>query len=423
MNDHQQTRALHGPRFRRLLPGALTVLCLCAAASNAADWPQFLGLNRDGTSAERGLLASWPRGGPRALWQKKVGEGYSGPVVADGKVILFHRVGDNDVVQCLDAARGEQFWKFTYPTAYQDQLGKGNGPRATPVIADGHVYTLSAEGKLHCLNLRNGRKVWDRSLVREYKVPGSFFGVGTTPLVEGDLVLVNVGGRKAGIVAFDKDTGKEVWKATEDGASYSSPVATTIHGKRYGIFFTRQGVVLLDPKTGKVHYQKRWRARYNASVNAATPLVVGDLVFVSTCYETGALLLKVGKDKVEEVWSGDEQMSNHYSTCVYHDGHLYGFHGRQETGPALRCVELKTGKVKWSQDRYGCGSIILADGKLIILTEKGDLVLAEPTPEAYRQKARAQVLDAPPCRAQTALSDGRLFARDGDRLVCWALKK
>jgi outer membrane protein assembly factor BamB len=412
----------HGLQPVRFL-SALTALCLCGGALRGADWPQFLGPNRDGVSAETGLLASWPKEGPKVLWQKQVGEGYSGPVVAGGKLILFHRVGDNDVVACLDAAKGSELWKFTYPTAYQDELGKGNGPRATPVLAGGRVYTLSAEGRLHCLELDSGKKVWERSLVKEYKVPGSYFGVGTTPLVEGKLVLVNVGGKKAGIVAFDKDTGKEVWRATEDGASYASPVAATIHGRRYGIFFTRQGVVLLDPRTGKVHYQKRWRARYNASVNAATPLVVGDLVFVSTCYETGALLLKVGKDRVEEVWSGDDEMSNHYATCVHHQGHLYGFHGRQEPGAALRCVELKTGKVKWTEPRYGCGSLVLADGKLFILTEKGDLVLAEPTPAAYREKARANVLAAPPCRAQIALADGRLYARDGERLVCWDLKK
>jgi outer membrane protein assembly factor BamB len=200
-------------------------------------------------------------------------------------------------------------------------------------------------------------------------------------------------------------------------------VAATIHGRRHGIFFTRQGVVLLDPKTGKVHYQKRWRARYNTSVNAATPLVVGDLVFVSACYETGALLLKVGKEKVEEVWSGDDEMSNHYATCVHHQGHLYGFHGRQEPGAALRCVELKTGKVKWTEARYGCGSLVLADGKLIVLTEKGDLVLIEPTPAAYREKARAHVFESLPCRAHIALADGRLYARDGERLVCWDLRK
>jgi outer membrane protein assembly factor BamB len=402
---------------------SLAALCLIGGALTAADWPQFLGPNRDGVSPETGLLPSWPKNGPPVLWQKEVGEGYSGPVIAGGKLILFHRVGDNDIVACLDAATGKELWKFTYPTSYQDQLGKGDGPRATPVVAGNRVYTLGAQGKLHCLELDSGKKVWERALLQEYQVPPSYFGVGTTPLVEGNLLLVNVGAKKAGIVAFDKDTGKEVWRATDDGASYSSPVAATLGGKRTAAFFTRQGVVLLDPKTGAVRYTKRWRARYDTSVNAATPLVIGDLVFVSTCYETGALLLKVGADKVEEVWSGDEQMSNHYTTCVHHKGFLYGFHGRQEPGAALRCVELKTGKVRWTRPRYGCGSMVLADGQLIILTERGDLVLAEPTPEAYREKARVNVFDAPPCRAQIGLADGRLYARDGAKVMCWNLKR
>ncbi|HYT89437.1 MAG TPA: PQQ-binding-like beta-propeller repeat protein [Gemmataceae bacterium] len=389
----------------------------------AADWPQFLGPNRDGVSTETGLVQSWPKDGPPVVWQQKIGEGFSGPVVAGERLILFHRVENNEVVACLDAVTGKERWKCTYPTSYEDQLGKGDGPRATPVIAGNRVYTLGAEGALHCLELDTGKKVWERPLLKDYRVPPSYFGIGSTPLIEGDLVLVNVGDKKAGIVAFHKDSGKEVWRATSDGASYASPTAATIDGTRLGIFFTRQGVVLLDPKTGAVRYQKRWRARYDASVNAATPLVIGDLVFVSTCYETGALLLKVRKDGVDEVWSGDEGMSNHYNTCVQHKGYLYGFHGRQETGAALRCVELKTGKVRWTEARYGCGSMVLADGNLIILTEKGDLVLAEATPDAYREKARARVLSGGPIRAQIALANGRLYARDGERLVCWNLKK
>ncbi len=398
------------------------LLCVVGAVSGA-DWPQLLGPNRDGVSTETGLLQTWPKEGPKVIWQKDIGEGFAGPVIVGDRLILFHRVGDNMVVACLDPASGKERWKFPYQTSYQDDFGKGNGPRATPTVAGDHVYTLGPAGHLHCLDLASGKKLWERDLVKEYQVPASYFGVGTSPLVEGDLVLVNVGGKKAGIVAFHKETGKEAWRATQDGASYSSPVAATIHGVRQGIFFTRQGVVLLDPRTGNVRYQKRWRARYDASVNAATPLVAGDLVFFSTCYETGALLLKVGKDKVEEVWSGDEEMSNHYNTCVQHDGFLYGFHGRQEQGPALRCVELKTGKVRWSRERYGCGSMVLADGNAIILTERGDLVLAEATPQAYREKARAHVFDAPPCRAQIALANGRLYARDGAKLVCWDLKK
>jgi outer membrane protein assembly factor BamB len=324
-------------------------------------------------------------------------------------------------VECLNAASGKRVWQFAYPTAYEDDFGKGNGPRSTPVVAGGRVYTLGAEGMLHCLDLASGKKLWARSVTKDYRVPKNFFGVGTTPLVEGKLLLVNVGGEGAGIVAFACDTGKEVWKATGDGASYSSPVAATIDGVRHVFFFTREGVVSLDPANGKIRFRKRWRSRSNASVNAATPVVVKDLLFLSASYETGALLLRVKKARAEEVWKSDEVLSNHYETSIYHDGHLYGFDGRQETRAQLRCVELKTGKVCWTREGFGCGSMILADGKLIILTEKGDLVLAEPTPKAYREKARAPLL-VKPCRAPMALAGGRLYLRDDKRLVCLNLK-
>jgi outer membrane protein assembly factor BamB len=399
------------------------MVILTGGAACAEDWPQFLGPRRDGTSTETGLLQAWPKDGPPVLWQKEVGEGFSGPVVAGDRLILFHRVENNEVVECLDAATGKPRWKFAYPTAYEDALGKGDGPRSTPVIAGQRVYTLGAEGALHCLDLESGKKLWARSTVKEYQVPPSYFGVGTTPLVEGGLVLVNVGGRNAGIVAFGAQTGKEVWKATADGASYASPVAATIDGVRHAIFFTRQGVVLLDPSDGAVRYQKRWRSRSDASVNAATPLVVGDLVFFSASYQTGALLLRLSKKGVGEVWSNDESMSNHYNTCVHHQGYLYGCDGRQETGARLRCVELKTGKVMWTKERFGCASLLLADGNLIALTERGELVLIEATPKDYREKARASVLNRPPCRAEIALANGRLYARDGERLVCWNLRK
>jgi outer membrane protein assembly factor BamB len=394
-----------------------------ALAAAAADWPQILGPNRDGVSLETGLLRSWPREGPPLVWAKKVGEGYSGPVVAGNRLILLHRVGDSEIVECLDAASGKERWKFAYPTSYQDQVGKGDGPRATPVVSGRHVYTLGAEGRLHCLDLATGAKVWERQIMTEYKVRQNYFGVGATPLVEGKLLLVNVGGKSAGIVAFDLATGREVWKATGDGASYASPVAATLDGVRTAIFFTRNGVVLLDPADGKVRFSMRWRSPSDASVNAATPLVVNDEVFFSASYDTGALLLRVRKGGVEEVWKGDESLSSHYSTSVYHGGYLYGFDGRQEAGARLRCVEWRTGKVRWTQAPFGCGTIVLADGRLIVLTERGDLVLVEPSPDAYREISRARVLTAPPCRAPVALADGRLYARDMERLVCWNLKK
>jgi outer membrane protein assembly factor BamB len=404
-----------------------TIHCLCsialAALAAGADWPQFLGPARNATSPETGLLASWPRTGPPVLWQKEVGEGYSSPVVAAGRLILFHRVDNDEIVECLDAATGKELWKHKEPTTYKDTYGKGNGPRSTPAVAGGRVYTLGPGGLLLCLNLEDGKKVWQRALLDDYPlVEQSFFGAGTSPLVEGDRVLVNVGGRDAGIVAFDAKSGKEVWKATSQAASYASPVAATLDGVRQVLFFTREGFVALDPATGEVRSSKRWRSRNNLSVNAASPLVFDGHVFLSACYETGAVLLRVKKDGVEKIWNNDESLSCHFGTPVYHDGHLYGFHGRQEEGGQLRCIEAKTGKVCWTADGYGCGSLILADGRFIVLSEQGELALVEPDGAKYRELARAPVLNGT-CRAHLALADGRLYGRDKRKLVCWNLKK
>jgi outer membrane protein assembly factor BamB len=396
-------------------------LCLCSSLS-AADWPQWLGPERNGVSAETGLLQTWSKEGPPVVWQKEAGEGYSGPVVAGDWLILFHRIGDEEVVEALDAANGKERWKFSYPTRYRDLLGKGNGPRSTPLIAGKRVYTLGAEGRMHCLELETGKKVWERALNDDYRVRQGFFGVATSPLLEEDLVLVNVGGKGVGIIALDKDSGKEVWRATQDEASYSSPVAATLNGTRTVFFFTREGLQGLDPATGAVRFSKHWRSRLDASVNAATPLVIDGHVFLTACYGTGAVLLKVRKDGVDEVWQSDDVLSVHYGTPVRQGEFLYGFDGRQEEGPRLRCVEWKTGKVRWTKEEFGCGSMVLADGNLIALTEAGDLVLVEATASAYREKARSGVLSGP-CRAQLALADGRLFGRGPGKLVCWSLKK
>jgi len=401
----------------------LNVGAVFLVATLAADWPQFLGPTHDGISTETGLLQAWSKDGPPVLWHKPVGEGFSGPVVAGERLILFHRQGDQEIVDCLEAASGKHIWKYAYATGYEDQLGKGNGPRSTPVIAGGRVITIGAEGKLHCLDLKRGTKIWSRSVNEEYGVRQGYFGVGASPLVEGKLVLVNVGGRNAGIVAFALADGKEVWKATDDAASYASPVATTIDGKRRAVFFTREGVAILDPANGDVSFRKRWRSRNVASANAASPLLIGERLFVSACYETGALLLKLRQDGADAIWQNDDVMSNHYNTCVHHQGYLYGFDGRQEARPSFRCVELAAPKVRWNQPQFGCGSMVLADGNLIVLTEAGELLLAEATPEAYREKARARVFDDPPCRAQIALANGRLYGRDQRKLVCWNLKK
>ena len=235
--------------------------------------------------------------------------------------------------------------------------------------------------------------------------------------------LLNIGGANgAGIVAFDKTSGKLLWKSTDDGASYSSPVAATLNGRRYAFFFTRRGLVALDPSNGREFFDFPWRPRIRASVSAATPLVIDDLVFLSASYQTGAVLLRVKEDHVEKVWSADEVLSNHYATSVHHEGFLYGFDGRQEAGPNLRCVELKTGKVRWSEDGFGAGTVTLAGRRLLVLRENGELILTPASPDGFKPVARAQILPQG-VRAYPALAGGRLYARSKDTLVCVDLRK
>ncbi len=402
-----------------------TLSLMAPVCVRADDWPQWLGPQRNGVSNEKGLLDAFPKAGPTIVWLRDIGEGFSGPVISGDRLILFHRVDNDAIVECLNAGTGKPIWKFTYPTNYQDALSKGNGPRSTPLISGNKVVALGAEGMLVCLSLEDGKKIWARSLTKDYKTPLGYFGIGTSPVVEQNRVLVNVGGKQAGIVAFDLDTGKEAWKATSDPGSYSSPTVCTIGGKRLAVFFTRTGAVVLDPGNGKVLFEKRFRARNDASVNAATPLLIGDLAFFTASYDTGALLLKLKKDGADEVWADEEIMASQYNTSVYHDGHLYGFDGRVDsrTPPTFRCFELKTKKVKWDKAEFGNGSMILADSRLIVLTEDGMLHLVQATPTAFREISSVKLLAAGPCRAQIALANGRLYARDQRKLVCVDLKR
>jgi outer membrane protein assembly factor BamB len=389
----------------------------------AQDWPQFLGPARDGVYAGTNLANAWPKEGPAIVWQKKIGQGFSGPVVAGGKLILFHRLDNQETVECFDAKTGQPNWKFQYPAQYQDDFGFDEGPRATPTIADGKVYTFGADGALHCVDLATGKKIWAIDVKGQFASAKGFFGRVCSPLIEGDKVLLNIGGANgAGIIALDKASGKLVWKATDDEASYSSPVVATIDGSRRAVFFTRNGLVVLDPQTGQVQFQFPWRSRTHASVNAATPLVIGDFIFLSTSYQTGGIVLTVKNNKLQKVWSSDDALSNHYATSVHRAGYLYGFHGRQEQGPSLRCVELSTGKVKWSEDGVPAGTLIIAGDALLILLEDGRLTLAPASPERYKPAAQAQILPLG-VRAHPALADGYLYARSKDTLVCVDLRR
>jgi outer membrane protein assembly factor BamB len=400
----------------------LLTLAVAAQTPTVSDWPQYLGPGRDGVYRGPALSEKWPAAGPRVVWRKAVGAGFSGPVVTQGRVILFHRSANREIVESLDARTGAAQWQFGYPTSYRDDFGFDEGPRAVPVVSGGIVYTFGAEGQLHALSLATGTRIWSEDTMKRFAVAKGFFGAAGSPLVEDGRVISNVGGKNGGIVAFEAKTGKVLWTATNDEASYSSPVGATIGGRRLAVFLTRTGIVGLDPATGKVQFQRRWRALQAASVNAATPLVVNDLIFVSAEYGPGAGVLRASGSTLTELWTSDEVLSNHYATSVYRDGFLYGFHGRQEFGPSLRAVEFQTGKVRWSEERFMAGSVILAGDRLLILRESGELVLAAASPESFRPIARAKVLPAT-VRAFPALADGFLFARNEDTLVCLDLRK
>jgi outer membrane protein assembly factor BamB len=397
-------------------------LSLSAFPQNT-DWPQFLGPARNGTYAGHDLAASWPTEGPSTLWQTNVGQGFSGPAAQDGKLIIFHRLEDRETVDCLDATNGSPIWRFAYPTGYHDDYGFDEGPRATPTLNGGRVYTFGAEGALHCLDITNGAKLWSVQTKDQFHAPKGFFGLACSPLVQDGKVVLNIGAPDdSGIVAFDQVTGKLLWHATATEASYSSPISGNLGGRSSVICFTRNGLAALNVTDGKVQFEFPWRSRNQLSVNAATPLLIGDLVFLSASYGTGAVLLDCHKGRPEKVWSSDDALSSHYATSVHREGFLYGFHGRQEYGPSLRCVELRTGKVQWSRDHFGAGTPILADDRLVVLKESGELLLISASPKSYQELARAQVLGQS-VRAYPALSDGFLFARSKDKLVCLDLRK
>jgi outer membrane protein assembly factor BamB len=384
----------------------------------AGDWPQILGPHRNGHAAQdEKLAATWPTGGPKLRWSQKIGSGFASVSVAGGKAILFHRDGDEQIVAAFAAPSGKPLWQTKYNTRYVSSISDDNGPRATPVIHDGRVYCLGADGLLACLSLDAGKEIWTRQLAADFEVPDSYFGAGSTPLVEGDLLLVNVGGRRrAGIVAFRLDDGKTAWQATDEAASYSAPIAATIAGKRHAIFVTRLKVVALDPATGKVQFEFPFGKR-GPTVNAAVPLMCEDRLFVTASYGIGSIMSKIESDRATEVWSGQD-MASQYTTCVYEDGVLYGCDGRADQPPAhLRALDAKTGRVLWSEDNFGVAHLILAGDKLLALKDDGTLVLIAPSKEKFTALASAKVLDST-TRAIPALAGGLLYVRDTDTLKC-----
>ncbi len=442
---------------------ATFVICLATAVPAAGDdWPQFLGPRANGTSAETNLLQSWPAKGPPLVWQKAIGTGYSAPSVRAGVLVLHHRVKDEEIVEAFDAASGEARWRYGYPSQFVDPYGYNNGPRCTPLLTSNRCYTFGAEGKLLCVDLRGGKPLWQRDTAKDWTIPPAFFGVGSTPVLESNLLFVMVGGQpNSGMVAFDAATGKTVWESVgaenwkgvpmtgwpgerkvawqtwEKQASYATPVLATFHGKRHLLCLMRQGLVSVDPATGKVNFSFWFRSRLNDSVNAMNPVVQGDLILISGAYyKVGSVLLRVRPDgkSVEEV-RRDLSLEVHWTTPILHEGFVYAFSGRNEPDARFRCVKFLTGKVMWDRDEswpphstptpsvYGRGSAIMAGGRLIVLGEGGLLGLFKVNPKKAEEISRFQVPGLQyPCWAAPILSNGRLYLRSEDRLICLNLR-
>ncbi len=412
-----------GFAMRHSLSAVIAVLLVAAVSPTSADWPQFRGPNRDGIYPGRQTVPDFPEGGPLVVWERPIGAGFSAPVAARGRMILFHRLGGKEVVESIVAESGETVWKSETATTYRDDFGFDEGPRATPVAGGGQIYTFGAQGVLRCLEFATGRTLWSLDTHREFGVRKGFFGAASTPLALGSRLFANIGGSGgAGIIAVDKDTGRLLWQATDHEASYSSPVAAEFEGETLIVFFTREGLAALDPSSGEVRFERRWRSRSRASVNAATPIVSGGTIFLSASYGTGAVALRVRGGVLEELWSGGDSLNNHYSTSVLADGVLYGFHGRQEYGQSFRAVELASGKVLWSEEQYGAGTVTRVGDRLLLLRESGELDLLAVSPEAFRSVSRSQILPAK-TRSYPALADGLFFARDKNTLVCLRLWK
>lgn len=416
--------------FGFLLLGYLAS-CVAVRDAGAGDWPQILGPDRNGVAADERIAVSWPNGGPKELWQRGAGSGFAGVSVSKGVAVLFHRVKDEEIIEALNALTGKTLWKSSFSASYVPSYTSDDGPRAPPVIARDRVYVYGAIGNLRCLDLKNGTTLWERNTYEEFnskkyfrgEPPEGYFGLASSPIVEGDKIIANVGGdsQGAGIVAFSVDTGRTIWKATGERASYASPVATTVDGERHVIFVTRLNVVSLDPDTGAVRFRFPF-GRVGPTVNAANPLVVGNHVFVTASYGIGSVWAGIESDRAEIVWRDAEILASQYTTCVEHNGHLFGIDGRQDGPPAdLLCFDPKTRKIAWTQPSYGYATLLKAGDKLLIVKTDGTFVLAAANSDKYEELARARICETT-IRALPALAGGLLYVRDTRVLKCLDLR-
>jgi outer membrane protein assembly factor BamB len=423
------------------------------------DWPQFLGLSQNGKSSEQGIRTDWPKGGLPLIWQQPLGTSYGIASISGGRLFQLDRVGDQERLTCLVAETGKELWRFDQPVDYRDLYGYNNGPRSSPTVDGGRVYTLGVAGRLCCVSAESGKLLWMHELNEKYQVVQNFFGVSACPLVVGDLVIVMVGGSPkedlrlppgrldrvqpngSALVAFDKRTGTEVWRGGEDTASYSTPIPALFlkAGTREPaaiLAFTRSGLLAVQAATGKQLWLYPWRANFLESVNAAVPVLRGDEVLISECYQVGSSLLKVNERAFEVRRSDSENRRTqsfraHWATPIEADGFLYGCSGRNEPDSDLRCVQWSDGEPQWVDPRRIRTSLLYVDGHFVVLDERGKMELIKASPKALEVVSSmdlgsmaapdGQPLLTAPCWAAPVLAHGLLFVRGENRLCCFEL--
>jgi outer membrane protein assembly factor BamB len=397
---------------------SLTAFLLLAwpCTAFADDWPCWRGPHHNGISAERGWLDAWPPGGPRILWRANVGTGFCTVSVAGGRLYTAGNKDDIDTVRCLDAETGKPVWEHSYPAPTDPNLFEG-GPTATPTVDGDNVYTLSRQGDLFCFNAATGKIVWSQNVIKETKRRVPTWGLSGSPLVHRNLLLLNLG--DAG-VALEKLTGKVAWNSESKDPGYSSPVPFQRDGKWFALLSCEDAYVAVNIESGKELWRVEWPTNYG--VNAADPIVSGEQVFLSSGYGKGCALIKVVDGKPTTVWQS-KVLRNQINSSVLVDGYLYGIDGDTSSRTRMRCVDWKTGTTRWEEESVGCGSLMAAGDRLIILSDRGQLVIAKASPDKFQSVARAKVLEGK-CWTVPVLANGRIYCRnaDGD-LVCVNVRK
>ena len=397
-----------------LLGTGLAFTLYSNGSAQADDWPQWRGPDRTGISKETGWLTKWPAEGPKRLWEAPVGVGYSSMAASKGHVYTMGNVGDVDIVSCFDAESGKLRWKHEYDCPAKDPNGY-HGTRCTPTVDGNQVYTLSRHGHFFCLDAASGKVLWSKNFKKDFGGVVPTWGFSGSPLIEKDWVLTEAGGTDgASVVAFDKVSGQVIWKNGNDPAGYASLVAYSIGGERCFAQFSADQIIGRKMKDGAELWRLPWKTSYG--VNSATPIIDGDQMFLSSGYGFGCALLKLTPKGATEIWR-NKNMRNHVNSCVLVDGFLYGFDESE-----LKCLDWKTGAVKWNAKEYGKGALNYADGKLILFGQRGKLGVAQASPEGFKEISSFQALNGKDTWASPVLANGRIYARSIETLAAFNVK-